>query len=71
MSPEERRLLVKLFAGSDTLTLSGSPSERLRKALKDFRSALRTRLESEYFLTNRKWFAGGVGISLLGFAILA
>ncbi len=71
LSREERTLYDELVAESGTLTLSGSPNERLRKAVKKVRAGLRRRLETHYFVTNRRWFLAGAGISLGGFGLLA
>lgn len=70
LEADEQRLLTHLRA-KGTLTLSGSSSPSLRKALKDFRKGLSRELEGRYFVNNRGWFAWGVGVSLVGMAVLA
>ncbi len=68
---EERRLYDQLVGGGRTLVLSGSSDSQLRAGVRAFRARLEKELEKKYFLTNRKWFAAGVALSVLaGLALL-
>lgn len=71
LSPEERALFDALTAGGDRVELAQRNHARLRSAIRSFRSTLTRRLEHAYFVNNRKWFAAGVAISVLGFTALA
>ena len=70
LAREEERLYKALLGPSRTLTLSGAPNSRLRKAVKAFQKTLENQLEKHYFVTNRNWFLAGAALSLTGFAIL-
>ncbi len=71
LSPEESRLYDELLGRRSSITLEQSQHSTLSDAIKAFRSSLQRRLEREYFLNNRKWFAAGLAVSLVGFAALA
>lgn len=71
LSPEETALFGELFSSSDSVNLSRSNHATLRAAITSFRKSLATRLEREYFVNNRVWFAAGVTVSVIGFGLLA
>lgn len=71
LSPDERALFDALTAGSDRVELAQRNHARLRSAIRSFRSMLTGRLERDYFVNKRTWFAAGVAVSVLGFAALA
>jgi len=71
LSPEEEKLYEGLLAGRAKITLSRSHHAKLATAIKHFRKSMERRLERDYFLNNRKWFAAGLGLSVLGIAALA
>jgi len=67
----EADLRRDLLGNAGSLALTPSHATRLRKAVRGLRSTLKGRLEREYFVLNRRWFAAGLGLSLLGFVTLA
>lgn len=71
LSPEEAALFRELLGARDSISLTRTNHTKLRSAIKAFRSSLSSRLEREYFETNRTWFAVGLAVSVLGFAALA
>jgi hypothetical protein len=71
VAADERVLLAKLLGSRSTLALESSQSSTLQDAIKAQKSALRTHLERHYFELNRRWFAAGLALSIVGFAALA
>jgi uncharacterized membrane protein YgcG len=67
---EERRLFEGLVGGGRTVVLSGSSNSRLRAGVKAYQAQLKRSLEKTYFVTNRKWFASGVAVSLIAVVVL-
>lgn len=70
LTPDEEALRRELLDSSGRIVLEGAPSERVRKAVNKLRKRLRRRLEKEYFLNNRGWFAAGLAVSLAGLGAL-
>ena len=69
---EERQVFKTLLGSRKTLSLDASSnSSRFRSARNKLTSALKGRLEKEYFVLNRKWFLGGLGVSVLTLFVLA
>lgn len=56
--------------GSEVV-LKGSSDPGVRSAVKAFRANMGRRLEKTYFRLNRGWFAVGVAVTVVGFALLA
>lgn len=71
LAPEERKLSEDLLRGRGRLELTQRHHTRLRGAVKTLRRTLARRLEREYFVLNRGWFAAGAVVSLAGLAVLA
>lgn len=71
ISPDERVVFDALLGTSSSLTLDRAQHRRLRAAIKGLRRTLSRRLEKEYFVNNRGWFLAGLGVSVLGLALLA
>ena len=73
LAPEEERVLHELLGqdGTGMERLGGSSNAEVRAAARALRSRLKRHLEARYFVNNRRWFALGVGLSLIGFAALA
>lgn len=71
LAPEELRLLEGLLGPGSSMRLSSSYSSKLRSAVKKLRSGLKARLERQYFVLNRHWFAAGLATSVLGLILLA
>ncbi len=71
LTRDEADLRRDLLGEADSLALTPSHATRLRKAVKGLRRTLSRRLEREYFVLNRRWFAAGLGLSVVGFAVLA
>ncbi|MGD8600932.1 MAG: DUF2207 domain-containing protein [Gemmatimonadota bacterium] len=71
LSPEERQVFDELVGGSSRIVLARSRHARLRAAIKGLRKTLSRQLEREYFVNNRRWFAAGLVVSVLGLAVLA
>lgn len=53
------------------VVLKGSSDPGIRGAVKAFRADMGRRLEKIYFRLNRSWFAVGLGVTVVGFALLA
>ena len=70
LSSEEERLFKGLLGSRTAITLIQSRHAIIRAAVKDFKKSLQRRLEREYFVNNRKWFAAGLTISLVGLLAL-
>ncbi len=71
LSPEEGVLYRSLLGSRREIELKQSNHSTLRSAIGAFRRSLSRRLEREYFVNNRRWFAAGLAVSLVGFALLA
>lgn len=71
LAPEERKLRNDLLRGRTRLELKQRYHTRLRGAVKTLRRTLSRRLEKEYFVLNRLWFAAGAAVSLGGLGVLA
>jgi len=71
LSPEEVALFRSLLGGREHITLKQSNHSELRSAIKAFKRSLSRRLERAYFVNNRRWFAGGLLVSIVGFVALA
>ncbi len=71
LAPEERQLSKDLLTGQRRLTLDRKYHARLRGAVKTLRRTLSRRLERQYFMLNRRWFAAGAVASLAGLGVLA
>ncbi|HSM03986.1 MAG TPA: DUF2207 domain-containing protein [Longimicrobiales bacterium] len=80
-APHEEDLLLRgLFGGvakgdtghaGEEVTLEGSHMPEVRSAVNAFRADMGRRLEADYFRLNRGWFAAGLLVTVLGFAVLA
>jgi uncharacterized membrane protein YgcG len=69
---EERQVFKTLLGSRKTLSLDGeSNSSRFRSARTKLISSLKGRLEKDYFVLNRRWFAAGVGVSVFTLVVLA
>lgn len=66
LSPEEKELFDGLLGSRQMIEFEQSKHATLSSAIKRFKKSLERRLEREYFVTNRKWFAAGLVISLVG-----
>jgi len=71
LDPEERALFDALLGTRDRIRLEQSNHRTLSAGIKAFQKSLAGRLEREYFHRNRRWFAAGVLVSVIGFAALA
>ncbi|RMG57823.1 MAG: DUF2207 domain-containing protein [Gammaproteobacteria bacterium] len=69
-SPGEQALVNALFAGGQKeIPLGRSQQSRLKKALKAHEKRLRQDYEKRFFITNRAWALGGIGLSMAIFAV--
>ncbi|NNK61584.1 MAG: DUF2207 domain-containing protein [Gemmatimonadetes bacterium] len=69
---EERKLFEQLLGSKKVLDLeSSSHASRFRTARKQLISTLKRRIEKTYFVLNRRWFAVGLGVSVLTLVLLA
>jgi uncharacterized membrane protein YgcG len=71
LAPEERKLSEDLLSGQRRLELHRKYHARLRKAVGALRRTLSRKLEREYFVLNRRWFAAGAAVSVVGLGVLA
>ena len=71
LSAEERAVFDELFGARDEVEVTQANHRTLRQAVKRLRSTLSTQLEKQYFENNRRWFAVGAAVSLVGFGVLA
>ncbi len=70
LAPEEQDLFSRLLGPRKKLDLERSRHAVLSSAIKGFRQSLRRRLERIYFENNRRWFYGGVAVTIVGFGVL-
>ncbi len=70
LTPDEEKVFEGLLAGRSHLDLEQRHHRRIRKSIKSLKHKLSRQLEREYFVYNRKWFAAGLVVSILGFLIL-
>jgi len=70
LSADEERVLFELLHDRRTLALTQSHRTELKGTLKALKGMLSKRLESHYFVLNRRWFAAGLILSLMLFAAL-
>lgn len=68
LSPGERRAAEKLFGSSDQVVLKQANHRRIRGALERLQRSLQEEYEQIYFVTNRPWLFGGLGVTLLALA---
>ena len=72
LAKEETKTLEALFpGGSGRLELDNSNHATISAAINALRKALTLDFEAAYFRTNRRWFVGGVGVTLLAALWLA
>jgi hypothetical protein len=65
MAPEEIKLLEKLFAKSDKITLKNANHSTISKAIGAVRRSLALNYEKRYFVSNMGYFVPGLIVSLL------
>ena len=71
LSPGEKAVARKLFAGSKTrIDLEPRNHEALQSAKKALQKALRTEFEKVYFVRNTRYFAPGIGLTVLALLLL-
>lgn len=70
-APEEKALYEQLLGSRKRLKLSNTQAAALQAGTKALRVRLKSRLEREYFVLNRKWFFAGLAMSVLGLIVLA
>ena len=65
LSPDERKLLAKLFGAQEKLWIDQSNHDRIGKAVQALKDALALALEKRYFVRNRPQFVPGAVLSAL------
>jgi len=70
LAPEEKKLVQKLFAKSDSITLKNANHSTISTAIKAVRRSLALNYEKQYFIRNMGYFVPGLIVSLL-FIIVA
>jgi hypothetical protein len=65
LSPGERRMVNRLLDGRDHIELKQKNHKKVRKARKALKTFLAGEYETAFFLTNRGWFLGGLGLIAL------
>jgi hypothetical protein len=65
LSPGERRMVNRLLGGRDHIDLKQKNHKKVRKARKALKTFLVGEYETAFFLTNRGWFLGGLGVIAL------
>jgi uncharacterized membrane protein YgcG len=63
LAPEERVLAESLLGSREELTLSAAHGRRIARAVEKFKRALSRENEKKYFLRNKWYWTGGVGLS--------
>ena len=70
LSHDEKAVANKLFSsGSSSIELKNTNHATFSSAIRAFRNALKTEYEMEYFVTNVKYFAWGIVISVVFFIL--
>lgn len=69
LAPEEIKLLEKLFAESDQITLTNANHSTISTAIRAVRRSLALNYEKQYFIRNMNYFIPGLIISLLSIIV--
>ena len=65
LSAEEEQVMRNLFGSSQEITLETARHTTIRSAIKSFRDYLAMKYEKIYFVTNRKYFFAGIGLTMV------